>query len=171
MSYRDLKSYQGATIIYDFTVAFTKAYIKSYRTREQMDHAARSGKQNIVEGSSQKASKKSEIKLVAVARASLQELLEDFEDFLRQNDLKLWSMNSPEAQAIRRIAYQSDKSYKSYQTYLDSPEGAANTAICLINQVNFLLDRQIKSLREKFLDEGGFTETLFRERRQRRNQR
>lgn len=173
MSYRDLKSYQGSVIVYDFTVEFCNLYLsyksnQSYRTYDQMVQAARSGKQNIVEASVQRTSKKSEIKLLGVARASLQELLEDYEDFLRQRNFKLWPKESVEARAIRDLAYQTDKSYQSYRSYLTPAEAAANTMICLINQVNYLLDRQIKTLEEKFLNEGGWTEKLFHERLKRR---
>jgi len=173
MSYKDLLSYQTATVIYDFTVEFCENFIGSYRTdksywtnrtAEQMVQAARSGKQNIVEGSAQRTSKKSELKLLGVSRASFQELLEDYEDFLRQKSLPLWGKDSPKARAIRTLAYRPDKSYQTYRSYLGNPEEAANVAICLINQVNFLLDRQIKTLEEKFVSEGGYTENLFRRR-------
>lgn len=167
MSYKDLKSYQTATIIYDYTVVFCDRYIKpnrSYRTYDQMVQAARSGKQNIVEASSQRTSKKGELKLLGVARASFQELLEDYEDFLRQRLLRLWPKDSFNAQKIRALAYRTDRTYESYKPYLDKPEVAANVAICLINQANYLLDRQISSLEEKFVRDGGYTETLFRKR-------
>ena len=165
MSYKSLRSYQQATIIYDFTVDFCNRYIdRRSRTHDQMVQAARSGKQNIVEGSSERASKKSEIKLLAVARASLQELLEDYEDYIRQRNLKLWGKDSKEAQAIRSLAYKTYTTYKTYKPYLASPEQAANTAICLINQTNYLLDRQIKSLEQKFIKEGGYSENLLKKR-------
>lgn len=172
MSYKDLKSYQAATIIYDLTVEFCNRYMtyptnKSYRTYDQMVQAARSGKQNIVEASSQRASKKSEIKLLGVARASLEELLEDYQDFLRQRGLPLWEKDSPKAREIRGLAYQTnrtDRTNRTYQTYLSDPEGAANTTICLINQANYLLDRQIKVLEEKFILEGGYSENLLKRR-------
>lgn len=173
MSYKDLKSYQSAVIIYDFTVAFCRKY-RSYwsdlsdKISDQMVRAARSGKQNIAEGSSEKTSKKTEIKLLGVARASLQELLEDYEDFLRQNGFKLWQKESVEAKRVRSLVYRSDWSYRSYLSYLSDPEQAANAMICLINQANYLLDRQLKTLKEKFLNEGGWTEQMFRERLRRR---
>lgn len=173
MSYKDLKSYQGAVIIYDFTIEFVKRFHSywsnwSYRTSDQMIQAARSGKQNIVEASNEKVSKKAEIKLLGVARASLQELLEDYEDFLRQNKLKTWDKNSKEAKEVRRLVYKSNWSYQSYQSYLDNPERVANAMICLINQVNYLLDRQIEVLKEKFLNEGGWSEKMYYERLKRR---
>lgn len=169
MSYKTLKSYQSATIIYDLTVMFCKTYKSywsglTYRTSDQMIQAARSGKQNIVEASTERTSKKSEIKLLGVARASFQELLEDFEDFLRQNSFALWKKDSREAREVRGLVYQSNWSYKSYQSYLSSPEKCANALICLIHQANYLLDRQILVLQDKFVKEGGFTEELFRKR-------
>ena len=137
---------------------------RSYRTYDQMVQAARSGKQNIVEGSSERTSQKSELKLLGVARASFQELLEDYEDFLRQRNLPQWSKNHSAANEVRQLAYKSDKSYETYKPYLKNPESAANAIICLIHQVNFLLDRQISSLEEKFIKEGGYTEKLFNKR-------
>lgn len=101
---------------------------------------------------------------MGVARASFQELLEDledFEDFLRQHGLRQWGKDEMSAIDVRQLAYGPYKSYKTYKTYLNEPEAAANCAICLINQVNFLLDRQITSLEKQFIKEGGYTEKLF----------
>ena len=137
----------------------------------QMNGAARSGKQCIVEGSlNSGTSKKLEIKLIGNARGSFGELLEDYEDFLRFRKLKLWEKGEPRVTAIRRIAYLSNKSYTSYKTYLESddPEVSANTLICLINQENYLLDRQLKSLESQFLKEGGITEKMYQARQSNR---
>ena len=173
MSYKDLKSYQQATIVYDYTVEFCNLYIvpdksnrinKSYRTADQMVQAARSGKQNIAEGSANPTSEKSELHLTGVARASFDELLEDYEDFLRQRGLRQWDKDSPEARDVRALAYKSNRSYRTYRSYIDNAETAANCAICLIHQTNFLLDRQLKSLEEQFVKRGGFTENLRRRR-------
>jgi len=169
MSYKTLKSYQGATIVYDFTVAFCKSYKSywsnlTYRTSDQMIQAARSGKQNIVEASTERTSKKSEIKLLGVARASLQELLEDYEDFIRQHNFSLWQKDQTQARTVRALVYKTNWSYWTYKSYLTKPDLAANTMVCLINQVNFLLDRQIKTLQDKFVREGGWTEQLFQKR-------
>ncbi|MCJ7730144.1 MAG: four helix bundle suffix domain-containing protein [Sedimentisphaerales bacterium] len=140
-----------------------------------MIQAARSGVQNIAEGSMASAtSKKTELKLTGVARASLEELLLDYEDFLRQRGLRLWSKDSPEAIAVRGF-YRSDESDKSdgsdrsdksdpYSIRTASAEKSANTLICLINQASFLLGRQIQKLEESFLNNGGFTERLYRAR-------
>lgn len=168
--YRNLKSYQTTTIIYDLTVEFCKTYLTyktnmSYRTVDQMVQAARSGRQNIAEGSQASAtSKKTEIKLVGVARASLEELLIDYEDYLRQHNLNLWEKDSPQAREIRALVYKSDTTYKSYKTYLKSAESIANCLICLIHQANYLLDHQLQALEQAFIKEGGFTENLFKRR-------
>jgi len=173
--YRNLKSYQTATLIYDLTVEFCRRYVggdktdKTYmtyrtytRTYDQMVQAARSGRQNIAEGcQASGTSKKTELKLIGVARASLEELLLDFEDFLRQNSLPLWGKEDSRVREIRELAYKTNKSYETYRTYLENPENFANCLICLIHQANFLLDRQLKSLGENFLEEGGFTERLY----------
>lgn len=166
-NYRQPKSFQTTTIIYDFTMAFCTQYRSwlTYKNYEQMIGAARSGKQNIAEGSQVSGtSKKTEIKLTSVARGSLEELLQDCLDFLRQNNLGLWDKNDPRATAIRKIAYQSNRSYLSYNSYLKDPESTLNCLICLIHQANFLLDRQLEALEKDFLENGGFTERLYRER-------
>ena len=168
--YRQLKSYQGAEIILDATVRFCERFINRYsRTTDQMIQAARSGKQNIAEGSMASAtSKKTELKLVGVARASLEELLLDYEDFLRQNRLPAWGKGDGQAEQVRQLVYRSDRSYETYKTYVEkaSAEVAANTLLCLIHQTNYLLDQQLRRLERDFLEEGGFTEKLYRLRRQ-----
>src|SRR5690242_7590414 len=134
--YRELKSFQSAEIVYDATVRFCDRFIdKRSRTHDQMVQAARSGRQNIAEGSQASGtSKKTELKLVGVARASLEELLLDYEDFLRQRGFNLWDGNHPQAHTIRALAYEPNRTYATYRTYIESssPEIAANTIICLI---------------------------------------
>ena len=168
--YRNLKSYQTTEIIYDSTVIFCDNFIgKRSRTHDQTVQATRSGKQNIAEGSMVSAtSKKSELKLIGVARASLEELLFDYHDFLRQNGLLLWKKNHPMAQTIRKLAWEENRSYTTYKTYIEekNPEVAANTLICLIHQANYLLDQQLRQLGKQFLEEGGFTEKLYQTRQQ-----
>ena len=112
--YRELKSYQNAEIVYDGTVAFCDRFIdRRSRTHDQMVQAARSGKQNIAEGSmASGTSKKTELKLVGVARASLEELLLDFEDFLRQRKLGLWAKDHPTAQAVRKLVYRTNRTHE-----------------------------------------------------------
>lgn len=168
--YRELKSYQNAEIVYDATVRFCDKFIdRRSRTHDQMVQAARSGKQNIAEGSiASGTSKKMELKLVGVARASLEELLLDYEDFLRQRTLALWEKSYPTAQTVRE-----NRSYTTYRTYIEDspPEVAANTLICFIHQTNYLLDQLLRQLEQQFLNEGGFTEKLYRARSAARNNR
>lgn len=163
--YRKLKSYQTTEIIYNGTVDFCEQWIKSWKLREQMEGAARSGKQNIAEGCQVSGtSKKMELKLISTARGSLEELLQDYEDFLRQRGLPVWSKDDPRVQEIRRLAYERDRSYTTYKTYTTTPESAANALVCLIHQANFLLDQQLRALEKEFLEKGGFTERLYRKR-------
>jgi len=166
--YRELKSFQHAELVYDCTVKFCDRFIDPRsRTHDQMVQAARSGRQNIAEGSQASGtSKKFELKLVSVARASLEELLLDYEDFLRQRGLTLWGKDHPTAQVIRSLAYEPNRSYSTYSPYIEKspPEVAANTIICLIHQTNYLLDQQLRQLEKAFLQEGGFTERLYRAR-------
>jgi len=165
--YRKLRSFQCARLVYDATAVFCDRFVdKRSRTHDQMIQAARSGVQNIAEGSMASAtSKKTELKLTGVARASLEELLLDYEDFLRQRGLRIWAKDSSEALAVRK-KYQSDKSDKSdiYGIPTATPEVAANTLICLINQAGFLLGRQLQGLEQQFLERGGFTERLYQAR-------
>ena len=173
--YRELKSYQMAEIAFDATVRFCDRFIdRRSRTHDQMVQAARSGKQNIAEGSmASGTSRKTELKLVGVARASLEELLLDYEDYLCKCGLSLWGKDHPEAKAVRKLAYASDRSYSTYRTYVEqSPaEVAANTIVCLIHQANYLLDQQLRQLEKQFLAEGGFTERLYRQRIESRKRR
>lgn len=127
------------------------------RQADQMLQAARSGKQNIAEGSQTSgSSKQSEIRLMDVARASLEELLNDYKDFLRTQKLQQWAKNDPRAFAIRKLAYVSNRSDMTYMFYMSDPESAANCLICLINQANFLLDQQLRVLEKDFKDSGDF---------------
>jgi len=187
--YRNLRSFQTSEIVYDGTVIFCDRFVsRRSRTHDQMVQAARSGRQNIAEGSMASAtSKKTELKLTNVAKASLEELLLDFEDFLRQRKLPQWDKNSLKALAVRK-RYRgfpakwfgesdlSDRSDESDRSELLDPYGianamsevAANTLLCLINQAIYLLKRQIEKLEQDFIEEGGFTEKLYRVRTQRR---
>jgi four helix bundle suffix protein len=166
--YQKRLSYQKAEIVYDATVYFCDRFIdRRSRTHDQMVQAARSGKQNIIEGSmASGTSKETEIKLTNVARASLEELLADYRDFLRPRGLLLWDKNDPQAQAIRKMGYVSHVSYATYKSQVEhvNPEIATNTIICLIHQANYLLDQQIRSLEQTFLKEGGLRERMTRAR-------
>lgn len=171
--YADLLSYQKAEIVYDATVYFCGRFLeKRDRTYDQMVQAARSGKQNIIEGSMASAtSKEGEIKLVNVARASLEELLADYRDFLRTRGLQIWDKNSREALFVRRLGRRPDESYETYRTYLETraPEVVSNIIICLIHQTNYLLDQLIRQLEQGFLKEGGLRERMTRARLEVRN--
>ena len=166
--YQQLRSYQKAQIVYDATACFCARFLdKRDRTIDQMVQAARSGKQNIVKGSmASGTSKEMEIKLMNVARASLEELLEDYRDFLRTRGLRLWDKESKEALFVRNLGAKKDASYETYRTYFETrpPEVCANIAICLIHQANYLLDQQIRALEKEFLEKGGLREAMTRAR-------
>ena len=167
--YRSLAFYKQAEIIYDFTVEFCDLYIdKRSRTHDQMVQAARSGKQNTAEGYLQK-SMEGKLKLLSVARGSLKELLNDYQDFLRQRRLGIWAKDSPESRAVRMLVYNDYNGYNSYKSYISDSGKAANAMICLINQTNRLLDQKLRWLEERFVREGGFRENLFRKRMEYKN--
>ncbi len=162
--YKSLAFYKQSEIIYDFTVEFVKLYVDYHsRTKDQMEQSARSGKQNIAEGYTQK-SLESRIKLVGVARGSLEELLNDYQDYLRQHNQKLWTKDSLEAKKVRALVYNRYNNYKNYKDYISSAEPAANAMVCLINQTNQLLDQKLRWMEEQFVKEGGFRENLFKKR-------
>jgi len=186
--YRNLHTFQTATIIYDATVWFCEKFIDPRsRTTDQMVQAARSGRQNIAEGSRAAAtSSQTELRLVNVARSSLEELLLDYEDFLRHRRLKQWAADDPEALAVRRIPQdfrknrtdQTDLSdlsdeqrFALYARWLEHQDPAirANALICLIHQTNYLLDQQIAALEAQFVTEGGYSEQLAAARLAERN--
>lgn len=199
--YRKLKSFQVAQLAYDVTVRFCDRYISPRsRTHDQMVQAARSGVQNIAEGSQASGtSKKMELKLTNVARASLEELRLDYEDYLRQRGLPQWPEEDPRRKALvaRRCATadavaawvkevhgldgqngrdghpkRSAPSMASMPSMKSTyPEIAANAAHVLIGVACALLDRQIATLEKSFVEEGGFTERLYRVRSARRNSR
>lgn len=166
--YQELLSFKKARIVYDGTVLFCERFVnKRSRTTDQMIQAARSGKQNILEGSQASGtSREAEIKLVNVARASLEELLEDYRDFLRVRDHALWDKDSREAMFVRKLGSDRNASYETYRTYFETrpAETFANIMICLIHQTNYLLDKQIARLEKDFLEKGGLKENMFRAR-------
>lgn len=173
-NYKELLSYRKAEIIYDFTFRFCEKFLtRGDRTIDQMVQSARSGKQNIAEGSKASiTSTEMELKLTNVARASLEELLLDYQDFLRVRDFPLWEKNSKEALYVRKLGKTGNESYETYRTYMDSrpPEVLANIAICLIHQANYLLDQQIRRLEKDFLKKGGLRENMTRARMDYRDQ-
>lgn len=177
--YRRLASFQAATMIYDATVWFCEKFLdRRSRTVDQMVQAARSGRQNIAEGSRAAAtSSQTELRLVNVARASMEELLLDYEDFLRHRRLAMWTADSMEASEVRSVPrrFREDQSDQAELTDLsdgqrwslyshwldhDTPAVRANAVICLIHQCNYLLDQQIDTLERQFVTEGGYSEQL-----------
>jgi len=172
--YANLISYRKAEIIYDATVKFCGRFLGKYdRTVDQMVQAARSGKQNIVEGSMVSGtSKEGELKLTGVARASLEELITDYRDFLRTRNLHLWDKESNESKEIRNLGRSKDVSYDTFKQDIETcpPERAANVIICLIHQANYLLDRQMKALEKDFLENGGLRQRMTKARIDARNQ-
>ena len=162
--YAGLLAYQKALVVYGGTVRFCERFLeKRDRTVDQMVQAARSGKQNIVEASQASGtSKETEIKLINVARASLEELLEDYRDFLRVRKLRVWAKDSREALFVRKLGAEKNTSYRSYETYIETrlSEVVANILICLIHQTNYLLDQLLRKLERAFLKEGGLRERM-----------
>ena len=180
--YRKLASFQSATLIYDATYWFCEKFLDPRsRTVDQMVQAARSGRQNIAEGSRASAtSSQTELRLVNVARASMEELLLDYEDYLRHRRLPMWTADSTEASSVRSVPrrFREDQTDRSNQTdltdlsdqqrwaiysrWLDHSEPAirANAMICVIHQCNYLLDQQIVALETQFVTEGGYSEQL-----------
>ncbi len=173
--YRNLISYQKSEIIYDGTVYFTKRFFQKYnRTIDQMVQAARSGKQNIAEASMASAtSKETEIKLTNVARASLEELMIDYEDFLRTNKLNRWNKDNRLTNRFRELNKTPNANYETYIRAIENsdPEICANSMICLIKIVSYLLSQQMKSLEKAFINEGGFKERMTKARINKRNTR
>src|SRR6476646_8455996 len=130
-----------------------------------MIQAARSGKQNIVETSKVSGtSKEAEIKLINVARASLEELMEDYRDFLRVRKAQLWTKDRREALFVRKLGATTDVFYRTYETYIETrpPEVIANILVCLIHQTNYLLNQLIRKLEKAFVEEGGLRERVTR---------
>ncbi|NLW80200.1 MAG: four helix bundle protein [Desulfovibrionales bacterium] len=172
--YQTLLSFQKAEVIYDITHRFAHKYLgKGDRTVDQMIQAARSGKQNILEGSKAGLTfKESEIKLTNVGRASLEELLADYRDYLRVRDHVIWDKDSKEAQFVRRLGRKTPHTFELYREYVETrpPEVIANIAICLIHQTNYLLDQQLRRLETDFLEQGGLRERMFQARLAHRNQ-
>ncbi len=180
--YRKLASFQSATLIYDSTYWFCGRFLDSRsRTVDQMVQAARSGRQNIAEGSRAAAtSSQTELRLVNVARASMEELLLDYEDYLRHRRLPQWAADSREASEVRSVPrrFKQDQPDRSNPTDLtdlsdaqrwalysrwlesDDPAVRGNATICLIHQCNYLLDQQIAAIEKQFITEGGYSEQL-----------
>jgi four helix bundle suffix protein len=161
--YEKLHSYQKSLIVFLATYYLVKRWVRmGSRTRDQMEQSARSGKQNIVEGSLASAtSKQTEIHLTNVARASIGELLEDYKDFLRLRGLPIWSKDDPCMLPMRALGTD-DATYETYRTHVESddPEVVGNVMVCLCTQTGYLLDQQIRELEQAFLKEGGIRERM-----------
>jgi four helix bundle suffix protein len=172
--YKSLLSYKKSEIIFDGTIYFTKRfYSVGDRTIDQMVQAARSGKQNIAEGSLASAtSKESEIRLTNVARASLEELLIDYRDFLRINKYVEWTKDHPYARRLSELNQQKGSTYETFQRGIENedPEICANVMIGLIRVASYLLNQQIKRLEEDFIKNGGLRERMTKARLENRNQ-
>ncbi|QEG38070.1 four helix bundle suffix domain-containing protein [Roseimaritima ulvae] len=162
--YRRLWSYQKSEIVYDATVFFCNRFlVKRDRTYDQMIQAARSGKQNIAEGSQASGtSKEFEIKLTSVARASLEELLIDYQDFLRVRGIDEWRSGHPYAERLRELNQTKNATYTTFQKGIEHPDPAicGNVIIGLIRVTNYLLDRQIQRLEQDFVAQGGLRERM-----------
>ena len=171
--YRTLLSFQKAEVIFDITFRFARRFLeKSDRTIDQMIQAARSGKKNLLEGSKVgTTSKETEIKLTNVARASLEELLDDYSDYLRARDLPMWDKDSREAKYVRKLGRKTPQTFEDYRQFIETrpPEVIANIALCLIHQTNYLIDQQLRRLEKDFLRDGGLRERMTRARVQSRN--
>lgn len=171
--YRKLRAFQLAEIICDLTMIFAEKFIRhGSRTRDQIEQAARSGKQNIAEGSeASRTSKETEIRLTNVAKASLEELLLDYEDYLRQNSLPQWGKEHP--RTVRLREYLRSNEFMRAPTQLAqklNAEEYCNLCITLINQTTYMLKRLIDRQQQQFLEQGGIKEQMFRARSAYRNQ-
>jgi four helix bundle suffix protein len=171
-NYRALRSYRKTEVVYDLTQVFCARFLRrGDRTIDQMVQAARSGKQNIVEGSkAARTSAEMELKLVNVARASLEELMIDYEDYLRTNEAAMWSKDSKEAQFARRLGSNPGLKFDDIRGFAETRPGpvVANIALCLIHQANYLLDQKLRQLEQAFLKEGGLRERMTKARLQSR---
>lgn len=171
--YEHLQSYRKSLIIFQATYYLAERWVRlGSRTRDQMEQSARSGKQNIVEGSLASAtSKETELRLTNVGRASLGELLEDYQDFLRLRSLPVWDKDSPRMLALRALAGEA-ATYETYRAPIESddPEVVGNVMVCLCRQACWLLNRQIHELERAFLEEGGIRERMTRARLETRRQ-
>lgn len=170
-NYKKLLSYQKADAIFQLTFYFCEQYLqKGDRTVDQMVQAARSGKQNIVEGCmASTTSAKTELKLLNVAKASLHELHEDFEDYLKTRHLRQWEEGSTELETMRRLGREHNNgAYFMEIARTRPPETIANMAIVLLKQADYLLHKQIQRLADDFVNDGGFSERMMRVRKQKR---
>ena len=171
--YRNLIAYRKAVVIYDLTYHFCERFIAvGDRTKDQMVQAARSGKQNIVEGKAASlTSAESHLTLLGVARSSFQELLEDYLDYLRTRKLRQWETDSKEVEAMRELGLShTDSKFFLELAETRSDEVIANMAIVLLYQEDVLLRKHIEKQIERFVNSGGFKESLAKARRYKRRE-
>ena len=172
-NYQDLLAYQKSEIVFDLTYHFCHRFLKKGdRTIDQMIQAARSGKQNIAEGSkAAQTSSETEIKLTNVARASLEELLIDYQDYLRVRGHPIWDKSSKQALYVRRLGNKPQTTYEAWRPFVDTrpAEVVANIAICLLHQTNYLLDQYLRRLQIDFIQTGGIRERMTKARLDYRN--
>lgn len=172
-NYRELLAFHKAEVVYDLTFRFAHKFLsRGDRTVDQMIQAARSGKKNLLEGSKAAlTSKETEIKLTNVGRASLEELLDDYRDYLRVREHREWDKDSKEALYVRQLGRKVPQTYELYREFVATrpPEIVANIAICLIHQANYLIDQQLRRLEKDFLEQGGLRERMFKARLNYRN--
>lgn len=166
--YKKLLSYHKALVVYDATLYFCDRFIdKKSRTHDQMVQAARSGKQNILEGSQASGtSKETEIKLTSVARSSQEELIEDYRDFMRSHSIDEWNLEHPYARRLRQLNRTENANYETFRKGIEHPDPAicANVIVGLIKVTCYLLDQQLRRLEQDFLNEGGLRERMTRAR-------
>ena len=171
--YQTLLSFKKAEVVYDITFRFAHKFLsRGDRTVDQMIQSARSGKKNILEGSkAARTSKETEIKLTNVARARLEELLDDYLHFLRVRDLPLWDKDSKEARYVRTLGRKTPQTYEDYRKFVETrgPAVVANIAICLLHQTNYLIDQQLLRLEKDLPEQGGLRERMTPARLQYRN--
>ncbi|EKE10862.1 MAG: hypothetical protein ACD_15C00191G0008 [uncultured bacterium] len=168
-SYKKLLTYKYAIFIYDMNKEFLSLYVtgaENMRQRQQMDQAARSSKQCIVEGAMQGTSLKGYIKMLGVSRGSFEELLEDYRDMARLGKIEIWDKERLRREKRFRIFIEDDKPLPPTPSLSRDYGTAINIMIDMITRANFLLDQQKRSLENKFLNEGGFSENLYRKRRE-----
>jgi len=170
--YKYLLTYRYAEVVHDLTEEFCRQFLagrENLRLREQIRSAARSNKQNIVEGVSQQTSLKGQIKLLGVAQASTEELVADYEDFLRHRHLSIWEKSESRVNLCRQLGWEATSSYppkilKLLKKLRRGQEEAGNLMLTLTHQLSFLLSRQIRAAEKKFIEKGGWSENLFRKR-------
>ncbi len=167
-------SSQNAELVYDITFRFAHKFVaRGDRTIDQMIQAARSGKKNFLEGSKAAlTSRETEIKRNNVARAGLEELFDDYRDYLRSRDLRIWDKNSNQARFVRELGRMTPQTYEDYREFVETrpAEVVAKIALCLVHQTNYLLDHQLRRLEKEFVEQGGLRERMTRVRLAYRNQ-